>query len=100
MKIIPGQSVAASAEPIVVVVCVNLRIGPMAVSCGGADSEAIADALEAGIRRRQINAKVERIRCLGLCSQGPNVRFVPGGSWFNQVAPGDAEAILDHLETT
>jgi len=69
----------------------------MAVSCGGSDSEAVADALEAGIDSRNLNAKVERIRCLGLCAKGPNVRFVPGGSWFHEVNPEDAVEILNHL---
>jgi len=97
VKIIAGKNVSTSDEPAVVVVCVNVRIGPRAVSCGGSDSEAIADALEAGIKSRDLNARVERIRCLGMCAKGPNVRFVPGGSWFNEVELNDADTILDHL---
>ncbi len=97
MNITEGKTLAPSEQPVVVVVCVNQRIGPMAVSCGGSNSEAIADALQAGIEGRGLSAKVERIHCLGLCAKGPNVRFVPGGSWFHEVIPDDAETILDHL---
>ena len=97
MKIIEGKKIAATEGPTVIVVCVNVRIGAMAVSCGGSHSEAIAEALEAGVARRNLNARIERIRCLGLCAKGPNVRLVPGGSWFNEVAVEDAEAILDCL---
>jgi len=97
MIILEGKDVTAADQSPVVVVCVNVRIGPKAVSCGGSESQSIADALEAGIKARGLDATVERIRCLGLCAKGPNVRFVPGGAWFNEVAVTDAGAILDHL---
>ena len=97
MKIIVGKDLSNTDEPTVIVVCVNVRIGPRAVSCGGRESEAIADALETGISARKLDAKVERIRCLGLCAKGPNVRLVPGGSWFNEVTIDDTPTILDHL---
>ncbi len=85
-------------KPQAVVVCVNRRLGPEAVSCAGRGSEAIAAALEDGIERRELGGGVVRLMCLGSCQHGPNVRFAPGGAWFSGVALDNVPEILDHLE--
>ena len=97
--IVTESDLETGGGKVTVVVCVNVRLGAKAQSCGGSDSEEIAEALEAGIEARGLAAEVARIHCLGLCSLGPNVRLVPNGNWYNQVALGDAEAILDDLSS-
>ncbi len=84
---------------VTVVICVNVRLGAKSVSCGGSDSEAIAEALQSGIEERGLAAKIDRIHCLGLCSMGPNVRVVPNGNWYHEVSLNDADAILNDLSS-
>ncbi|HJM51454.1 MAG TPA: (2Fe-2S) ferredoxin domain-containing protein [Alphaproteobacteria bacterium] len=85
-------------KPEAVVVCINRRLGADAVSCAGRGSEAVAAALEDGIAHRGLAAALVRLKCLGSCQHGPNVRFAPGGAWFSGVALDDVAEILDHLE--
>ena len=78
------------------IVCVNRRLGSDAVSCAGRGSQAVAAALEDGIKSREIGSGVVRFKCLGSCQHGPNVRFAPGGAWFSGVALKDVPEILDN----
>ena len=87
-----------SERPEAVIVCVNRRLGSDAVSCAGRGSQAVAAALEDGIKSREIGSGVVRFKCLGSCQHGPNVRFAPGGAWFSGVALKDVPEILDQLE--
>jgi (2Fe-2S) ferredoxin len=98
LKIIEANRTADSKPLATIVICVNERFGATSVSCGGANSVAIADAVEAELKSRSLDIEVDRIQCLGLCSQGPNVRFFPGGDWFNQVTVDDVNEILDRFE--
>jgi len=99
VKIIEASRDSESPPLSTIVICVNERFGPKAVSCGGSDSAAIADAVDAGLKERQLAFEVDRIHCLGLCAKGPNLRFFPGGDWFNEVTVDDVPEILDRLET-
>lgn len=83
----------------VVRVCVNRRLRSDQPSCAANGSEALADALEAGIAGRCLDVRLERSVCMGHCTKGPNVRFVPGGPFRFGCGPGDVEALLDALET-
>ncbi|MBT3788309.1 MAG: (2Fe-2S) ferredoxin domain-containing protein [Alphaproteobacteria bacterium] len=98
MKIIEANRTADSKPLSTIVICVNERFGASSVSCGGSDSVAIADALEAELQSRNIVVEVDRIHCLGLCAKGPNVRFFPGGDWFNEVTVENVTEILDRFE--
>ena len=98
MKIIEANRSADSAPLSTIMVCVNVRFGVGSAGCGGAGSVNIADDLEAGLKDRNMEMIVDRIHCLGLCNQGPNVRFYPGGDWFKEVALEDVPAILDRLD--
>ncbi|MDA0675549.1 MAG: (2Fe-2S) ferredoxin domain-containing protein [Proteobacteria bacterium] len=95
MKVRPGRP---DATPDALVVCVNLRLRADAPSCASRGGVAIADALEQGVAARNLNIAVERICCLGLCTQGPNVRLAPGGAFFSEVSLIDGQAILAELE--
>ena len=98
MRIVEGNRDQDSEPLSTIVVCVNERLGATAISCGGSDSVTIADALEAGVQARELDVVIDRVHCLGLCTRGPNVRFIPGGDWFTEVKPADADRILDRFE--
>lgn len=61
----------------------------------------VADALEAAIEGRGIDAsivrRVCRTGCSGLCEAGPIVRFMPEDRMYYRVKPKDADAIVDSL---
>jgi (2Fe-2S) ferredoxin len=99
LKIIEANRTADSTPLSTIVICVNERFGGTSVSCGGSDSMAIADALEVELQSRNIVVEVDRIHCLGLCAKGPNVRFFPGGDWFNEVTVDNVAEILDRFES-
>lgn len=76
-------------------ICVNQRLG--AVSCGGRDSAAIANALETGIAARGLDIEVLRIHCFGRCESGPNLRLI-GKPFHHRVRLEKIESLLDDLE--
>jgi NADH:ubiquinone oxidoreductase subunit E len=79
-------------------VCINRRFRADEVSCAKRGSEALADALEAGIRERRIAIKLERSVCMGHCQTGPTVRLAPGGRFFHGPALSEVADILNELE--
>lgn len=88
----------APRRPDTLVVCINRRFRTDAPSCAARGSEAIADALERGIRERGIALRVVRIRCFGACSRGPTMRLAPGGAFLFEVRAEDVPALLDRFE--
>ena len=81
-------------------ICINRRYRGDQPSCAQRGSEALADAIEAGVAARRIDIKVERIKCLAQCTKGPTVRLAPGGRFMLGTTLGDVQAILDELERT
>jgi NADH:ubiquinone oxidoreductase subunit E len=88
------------SKPKTVFICINKRGGR---ACIGPDSRAVFRALHKRARDRAAQGgaeiKVERMTCLGYCSDGPNVKIL-GGRVFNEVTLDDVEAILDAAEAT
>jgi len=82
----------------VIAICVNNRLGADKPSCGASGGLALAEALEAGVRDRNIDTRVERLVCFGACYKGPNVRIVPGGQFHHNAGIDDAPTILDEAE--
>ena len=85
---------------VTVTVCVNRRdnTGGLAMaSCGARGSEAIAQAIEAGLAERGLSARFATIKCLGLCEKGPNIRLAPSNTWFQQLTLADVPAVLDAI---
>jgi len=79
--------------PTKVIVCVNYRWNSQP-SCAAAGSEAVAAAFEqAAADGREL--AVERVRCLGHCSQGPNVKLLPQGRFLHRVRVEDVPEILE-----
>ena len=89
---------APPGVPQSVMVCINRRFRGDQPSCAARGSEAIADAVEAGIAARRIAVKMERVICLGQCTKGPTVRFAPGGRFSLGIRLEDVPAILDELQ--
>lgn len=78
-------------------ICVNRSLRGDMPSCAGRGSEALARSLQTEIDQRKLPYRVERIRCFGFCSRGPNLRVV-GGPFWHHAGEGDLARILDWLE--
>ena len=79
-------------------VCVNRRLQAGKASCAGRGSLELIGLLEAGIRARNIDVKIERSVCLGRCQEGPTIRWAPGGRFILGKSPADVEKLLNELE--
>ncbi|MEQ8664349.1 MAG: (2Fe-2S) ferredoxin domain-containing protein [Rhodospirillales bacterium] len=88
----------SAKQPPFLAVCINNRFSTDKPSCGGLGGAAIADALEAGIRERNLAIRLERLVCFGACYKGPNVRIVPGGAFHHHATLADVPGILDEAE--
>lgn len=84
--------------PRTVLVCINRRFRGDQPSCAARGSEAVADAIDAGIAARNIQVKLERSICMGQCTKGPTVRFAPGGRFNLGTNLEDVPKMLDELE--
>lgn len=94
-----NKTSAANAAPRTVLVCINRRFRGDQPSCAARGSEAVADAIEAGIAERNIGVKLERSICMGQCTKGPTVRFAPGGRFNLGTNIENVPALLDELES-
>lgn len=81
-----------------ILICTNRRLTPQSPSCAWAGAEAIADKLEQLIVERGLGVSIERSTCLGRCSEGPNLRFSPGGDFFGALSAESLPGILTRLE--
>lgn len=71
-------------------------------TCAGHGSEAVTVALRRALREHGLDPQVHtaRTRCLGRCDDGCTVVVHPDGTWYRQVTPSLAEAIVEqHLMT-
>ncbi len=80
--------------PKTVYICINKKGGK---ACIGPRSREVFRALHKRARERGGEVTVERIQCMGYCSEGPNVK-IHGGAVFNEVTLDDVERILDEAE--
>lgn len=76
-----------------VYVCINKRGGR---ACIGPKSREVFRALHKRARELGGAVEVERIVCMGYCSQGPNVK-IHGGPFFHEVDPEDIDKIFDAM---
>ena len=95
-----GESEASPDTQKKFAICINRRFGSDRPACGSRGSEKLADAIEDGVRSRNIDVVVERIVCFGMCNTGPNMRLVPGGEFHKNVDTDQIDQILDMLEET
>lgn len=83
-----------------VFVCVNDRHGERK-SCADGQGAALKDRLKDEVAKRgwKGRVRVSQCGCMGLCEKGPNVILYPQKVWFSAVAPEDAGAILQRIES-
>jgi (2Fe-2S) ferredoxin len=81
-----------------IMVCINRRLRSDLASCAARNSEDLAQAIEAEVRARGLDIRVERTVCMGRCDFGPTVRVAPGGAFHLGLAPDDVGGFLDDLE--
>jgi len=84
--------------PRTVLVCINRRFRGDQPSCAARGSEAVADAIDAGILAHNIRVTLERSICMGQCTKGPTARFAPGGRFNLGTNLDDVPKMLDELE--
>lgn len=77
-----------------IMVCVNRRANPDQPSCAARGAEKIAVQLETEVAQHQLPIVVERFYCLGLCDEGPNLRFGPHGRFFNYLTLQDVPRLM------
>jgi len=85
-------------RPTKVLICVNRRFQSGEPSCAACGGFAIAEAIERGVRQRNIDIAVERFICFGQCTKGPTVKLSPG-DFILGTTPDMVNGILDRLET-
>ncbi len=90
----------SSVIPKYLMICTNRRYGAESASCAARSSLQIADAIENGVRTRNINIVIERSVCMGQCLKGPTLRMAPGGGFILGKTLDDVDAILDELEAS
>ena len=79
--------------------CVNVRAEEFMPSCGRRGSLEIRERLEAALVERGVAVDFQTIKCLGLCSKGPNARLAPSNSWFTAIGLGDVESLVAVVES-
>ena len=80
-----------------VTVCINDRDERFAPCCGRHGGPQILAALNEAVARRELDAEIQTIRCLGLCEKGPNLRVAPSVSLYHAIAVGDIPELIDSL---
>ncbi|HVT80682.1 MAG TPA: NADH-quinone oxidoreductase subunit NuoF [Phycisphaerae bacterium] len=70
----------------------------MESGCVSSRSDAVADALDSEIKKRDLKGKccIKRVGCLCSCAQGPMVSLGTG-DLYKEVTPEDAPALIDAL---
>ena len=65
--------------------------------CISLESEGILEAFEQLIKEHHMEDKVtvNRVGCLGFCSQGPFVKMFPEETLYTKVTPKDAKEIFE-----
>lgn len=81
-----------------IVICINRRYGINSRSCAASASVELADELERVLGAAGLAIPVKRVKCLGQCKLGPNLRIAPGGRFFHGVVTGDLPEIIAELQ--
>ena len=81
-----------------VVLCINRRYGPKTPSCAASGAEELAVQLEQKLEDAGLNIPLQRIKCLGQCELGPNLRIAPGGRFFHHLTLDDLPGVVRELQ--
>src|SRR4051812_2528216 len=78
-------------------VCTNTRSSGKP-ACGARGNDAlIAEVQRRLIERGATDVAVTPCGCLGPCFDGPTAVVYPDGVWYGDLAPSDADGLVDHL---
>lgn len=86
------------SEEFSVVLCIKNRFKLNSRSCAGSGSEAMADELERLLAETGLGIEVKRVKCLGQCEHGPNLRIAPGGRFYHQLSMEDLPEVIAELQ--
>ena len=86
------------SEEFSVVICIKNRFKLNSTSCAGSGSEAMADELERLLAGSGLDIEVKRVKCLGQCEHGPNLRIAPGGRFYHQLSMDDLPEVIAELQ--
>ncbi|MFT6581145.1 MAG: (2Fe-2S) ferredoxin domain-containing protein [Alphaproteobacteria bacterium] len=78
-------------------ICTNWRAGDIMPSCGAKGAKEFADALETGLKERNLPFTFRRLHCMGKCHIGPTMKISHGGPFVMGAQADDAPKILDLL---
>lgn len=80
------------------IVCINRRHAPNPHSCGNNGGIEIAATLEERLNVQGLDIPVERIACMSMCANGPNVQLQPDGRNWQRVGAAEVDEILQLLQ--
>ena len=100
MQIVLRPLPAKTSAGIGITICINERPPSTiaTVSCGPRGGFAIADAVAAELKRRNLPVRFSTIKCLGKCEDGPNALLTPSYSWCHGLHETDVPALVDLIE--
>jgi len=76
------------------IICINERLTASRTSCSHRGSREMAERIERYIKLEKLDMTVQRLQCLGRCSEGPVMRLIPGGEFLLGV---DEESVMERL---
>lgn len=79
-------------------VCVNNRYSANKPSCAARGSERLLDELQKAVKDKGLTFDIEPFLCFGRCTQGPTMRFIPGGDFRFNVKASDIPEIIRSIE--
>jgi len=65
--------------------------------CRASESDLIFQKLDQGIKKRNLQRDVQVVKtgCFGFCEKGPIVKFMPDNTFYVEVTPADADALIE-----
>lgn len=78
-----------------ILVCTNHRANPNTPSCHARGSQQVLAQLSSLLKQEDIKIAIKEVQCLGYCNRGPNVKLVPNGRFFHNVASESLKEIVN-----
>lgn len=68
-------------------------------SCAARGSEQLKSLIEAALADEGLEIPIQSIRCLGQCTEGPNLLVVPNGRMFNRFDEQKLPTLVSYLRS-
>jgi NADH:ubiquinone oxidoreductase subunit E len=79
--------------------CTNMRFSSSSPSCAMRGSKDVKALVEEELRNRGVSCDLEEFICLGQCTFGPAIKFIPGGEFFLHGTKDKVQEIADWVQT-